>query len=220
MNHLVKGQAEAWRGPHRPAEGAHRAGAPHVIYIYIYVVYVCMYISLSLYIYISLVSWSRRSCAHSRNRFRERGEIQVASLFLKAPIANNIFPRPGALRPGCRLHVRVPLHSDQDAHDHREHEVQVQHIHGGSLPKHTTTRGVPSFFRPGSRTTSEVVVRRALGLYFQQQLLEIQRQSQRETTSEETSFFFSRQRNRGQGRALGSRRRTRSSSARTWTGTS
>ena len=39
--------------------------------------------------------------------------------------------------------------------------------------KYTTTTCVPSLFCPRSRTTSEVVVRRALGLYFQQKLLEI-----------------------------------------------
>ena len=39
--------------------------------------------------------------------------------------------------------------------------------------QHTTTACVPSFFRPGSREASEVVVRRALGLYVQQKLLEI-----------------------------------------------
>ena len=35
----------------------------------------------------------------------------------------------------------------------------------------TTTTCVPSFFRPRSRTTSEVTYCRALGLYFQQKLL-------------------------------------------------
>ena len=37
----------------------------------------------------------------------------------------------------------------------------------------TTTTCVPSSFSPRSRTTSEVVVRRASGSYFQQKLLEI-----------------------------------------------
>ena len=41
-------------------------------------------------------------------------------------------------------------------------------------------------FFPRSSTTSEVVVRRAFWLHFQQQVLEIQRQTLRETTSEET----------------------------------
>ena len=39
--------------------------------------------------------------------------------------------------------------------------------------QNATTTCVPSLFRPRSRNTSEVVVRRALGLYFQQGLLEI-----------------------------------------------
>ena len=37
----------------------------------------------------------------------------------------------------------------------------------------TTTTCVPSFFCPRSRTTSEVVVRRAFGLHFQQKLVEV-----------------------------------------------
>ena len=48
---------------------------------------------------------------------------------------------------------------------------QTQHSHIRRMPD------VPSFFCPGSRTTSEVVVRSALGPL-------------RETTSEETSDFF------------------------------
>ena len=35
-----------------------------------------------------------------------------------------------------------------------------------AIAQHATTTRVPSFFCPGSRTTSEAVVRRASGLYY------------------------------------------------------
>ena len=42
-----------------------------------------------------------------------------------------------------------------------------------SLPKIRRQRVFQAFSVPGATTTSEVVVRRALGLYFQQQMFEI-----------------------------------------------
>ena len=65
-------------------------------------------------------------------------------------------------------------------HIHTHNSVQL-------TTENTTTTCVPSLFCPRSRTTSEVVVRRAFGLYVQQQLLEILRQPPRGKTWQDTS---------------------------------
>ena len=124
----------------------------YVLYIYIYTyanirvyiyIYIYMYVCVYIYIYI----------------YRER-EIYIHSIVW----------RHFGSSSRCPCIAAAGLISPFEGRGRRGPDRR----HGAGLAtQNTTTTCVPSFFCPTGRSTSEVVVRRALGLYFQQQLLEI-----------------------------------------------
>ena len=138
------------------------------VYIYIYIcTYVCMYIYIYIHIYIYIYMCPSRTKARAAP-VRGKGEGAAALQALRVSGSGASGSRPGY----CR--------NDESTRKLRRKTSKswLVKFHRAITPTRgfttqNTTTCVPSFFCSGSRKTSEVVVRRVLGLYVQQKLLEI-----------------------------------------------
>ena len=107
---------------------------------------VCMYTCVYIYIYIyTCIYIYIYTCIHTNNR------VMYICIYIYTHLISYYI-----------LYISLSLYARADRNSTGRNQV-VMFI----TAQNTTTTCVPSFFCPWRRTTSEVVVRRALGLHFQ-----------------------------------------------------